>query len=90
MTPQHLAIAMEYAPGGDLSEYVDACKRAGVRRGVNHSSVRPPTPMHACSTYQCRTDVAVLRLLLCICWLAQIRRLQQRHAQMLGLWSFVS
>lgn len=30
MTPQHLAIAMEYAPGGDLSEYVDACKRAGV------------------------------------------------------------
>lgn len=31
MTSQHLAIAMEYAPGGDLSEYVDACKRAGVR-----------------------------------------------------------
>ena len=31
MTPHHLAIAMEYAPGGDLSEYVDACKRAGVR-----------------------------------------------------------
>ena len=30
MTPHHLAIAMEYAPGGDLSEYVDACKRAGV------------------------------------------------------------
>ena len=33
MTPYHLAIAMEYAPGGDLSEYVDACKRAGVRFG---------------------------------------------------------
>ncbi len=31
MTQHHLAIAMEYAPGGDLSEYVDACKRAGVR-----------------------------------------------------------
>lgn len=31
MTPMHLAVAMEYAPGGDLSEYVDACKRAGVR-----------------------------------------------------------
>ena len=30
MTQHHLAIAMEYAPGGDLSEYVDACKRAGV------------------------------------------------------------
>lgn len=30
MTKAHLAIAMEYAPGGDLSEYVDACKRAGV------------------------------------------------------------
>ncbi len=30
MTDRHLAIAMEYAPGGDLSEYVDACKRAGV------------------------------------------------------------
>jgi hypothetical protein len=30
MTKRHLAIAMEYAPGGDLSEYVDACKRAGV------------------------------------------------------------
>jgi hypothetical protein len=32
MTKHHLAIAMEYAPGGDLSEYVDACKRAGVSR----------------------------------------------------------
>lgn len=30
MTPRHLAVAMEYAPGGDLSEYVDACKRAGL------------------------------------------------------------
>lgn len=31
LTPHHLAIAMEYAAGGDLSEYVQANKLPGVR-----------------------------------------------------------
>lgn len=44
MTEKHLAIAMEYAPGGDLSEYVDACKRAGVRLML-HSCVFPESPL---------------------------------------------
>eukprot|EP00208_Stichococcus_sp_RCC1054_P006645 CAMPEP_0206137726 /NCGR_PEP_ID=MMETSP1473-20131121/2795_1 /ASSEMBLY_ACC=CAM_ASM_001109 /TAXON_ID=1461547 /ORGANISM="Stichococcus sp, Strain RCC1054" /LENGTH=349 /DNA_ID=CAMNT_0053530941 /DNA_START=308 /DNA_END=1357 /DNA_ORIENTATION=- len=39
MTEKHLAIAMEYAPGGDLSEYVDACKRAGLG-GVPETDAR--------------------------------------------------
>jgi len=30
LTPHHLAIAMEYAAGGDLSEYVQANKLPGV------------------------------------------------------------
>jgi len=32
LTPHHLAIAMEYAPGGDLSLLVDQCRARGVRR----------------------------------------------------------
>ena len=31
LTPHHLAIAMEYAPGGDLSLLVDQCRARGVR-----------------------------------------------------------
>lgn len=50
MTPHHLAIAMEYAPGGDLSEYVDACKRAGVRSpcctAMSVSAVAAPRACH--------------------------------------------
>ena len=30
LTPHHLAIAMEYAPGGDLSLLVDQCRARGV------------------------------------------------------------
>lgn len=52
MTQHHLAIAMEYAPGGDLSEYVDACKRAGVRHRQlwrHHAFVSPMLHWASCS-----------------------------------------
>lgn len=57
MTKHHLAIAMEYAPGGDLSEYVDACKRAG----VSGHSLFAGMSASAESAWLCRSWRAFLR-----------------------------
>ena len=36
VTPRHLAVCMEYTAGEDSSQFVDSCKRAGVRPNSTH------------------------------------------------------
>ena len=45
LTEQHLAVAMEYADGGDLSEYIDQQYQRGVRN-ITASRSLPSLPQN--------------------------------------------
>jgi serine/threonine protein kinase len=58
LTEHHLAVAMEYADGGDLSEYIDQQYQRGVRQRPRPLAVAPLLGRACCGLVLPSSDVS--------------------------------